>query len=269
MRELEKLIILPVLFVLAGCGEKTSNSVEQIQPTNNVQIKTNKLATFVNTKPRTNINIKVTPVQKGVSVSTNQTKQSSAANAITNVSKTPAVSPSQVSAPATGTVNYSDEKVEDLKIKASNGDTAAQLELASRYLYGKGVDKDEVQAIQWLALAAQSGSPVAQNRLGIIYATGQAGVQRDPTQAVYWYKMAAEQDFVTAQNNLGIMYAQGNGVEKDDIEAYKWLTLAGKRLTNAMMFRNTIEQRMTPEQIQEANRRITEYLSINAQRKPQ
>ncbi len=267
MKGFKKLIVLPVLVVLVGCGEKNSNPEQQTQPTNSVQSKTNKLATFVNPKPRTNFNIKITPVPKSSASTKDQTKEPSATKMITNVSITPAVSPSQTAAPAN--VNYTDEKVEDLKIKASNGDTAAQLELASRYLYGRGVDKDEVQAIQWLALAAQSGSAVAQNRLGLIYATGQAGVQKDPTQAVYWYKMAAEQDFVTAQNNLGIMYAQGNGVEKDDIEAYKWLTLAGKRLTNAMMFRKTIEQRMTPEQIQEANRRITEYLSNNAQRRPQ
>jgi hypothetical protein len=252
-------LISGLCLILVGCGK---NEPQEQEKQNTPSLQTNKLATFVNPKPRTN---KVTSVKKtNIVVQTTNVKGGNS----NIVSVKPQVVPQPTQVQTTPPVDYAGEKLEDLKIRASNGDTTAQMELASRYLYGKGVEKDEAQAVQWLAMAAQSGNSAAQNRLGIMYSNGQ-GLQRDPTQAVYWYKMAADQNFITAQNNLGIMYAQGNGVEKDNIEAYKWLTLAGQRITNAMMFRQSIEKSMTPEQIEEARKRVEEFNQIQSQMKPQ
>lgn len=262
-----KILILLVCLGLAGCGREKGKD-NQPQPTNSAAINTNKLATFVNRKPRTNINIQVSGIQKSTNIVTKRAagEPGLTQNISTNSPRQASVNlPQPQQVPTTPPIDYAAEKIEDLKIRASNGDTSAQMELASRLLYGRGVEKDEAQAIQWLAMAAEAGNAIAQNRLGIMYASGQGGLQKDPTQAVYWYKMAAENNFATAQNNLGIMYAQGNGVEKDDIEAYKWLTLAGQKITNAIMFRRSIEQRMTPQQIEEANKRVAEFLSNQIQ----
>ena len=42
-----------------------------------------------------------------------------------------------------------------------------------------------------------------------------------------WYRKAADQGNAPAQVNLGLMYANGQGVAKDEVEAYKWWLLAG------------------------------------------
>ena len=41
-----------------------------------------------------------------------------------------------------------------------------------------------------------------------------------------WYRKAAEQNYALAQYDLGVFYAKGEGVAKDDAEAYKWFLLA-------------------------------------------
>jgi TPR repeat protein len=50
----------------------------------------------------------------------------------------------------------------------------------------------------------------AQSNLGIAYAFGK-GVLKNDKQAVYWYQKAAEQGLAEAQYNLGAMYANGEG----------------------------------------------------------
>ena len=46
-------------------------------------------------------------------------------------------------------------------------------------------------------------------------------------EAVKWYRKAADQGHAQAQFMLGFMYRKGRGVVKDEVEAYKWLLLAG------------------------------------------
>lgn len=70
---------------------------------------------------------------------------------------------------------------------------------------------------------AEAGDAEAQNRLGVIYQTGDKDTPVDPVEAVKWYRMAAEQGFDTSQFNLGGMYIKGSGVQKDSTEAIKWL----------------------------------------------
>jgi len=263
--------IVLVAIYFTGCGKKPEEqSVPSTnQSTNTVTQKTNKLATFVQPKPKTNIGVKISSPKKTEQSEVKTTTQSVVTQKVNPVKVTPPPTP-QIQAPQIQNqpqIDYASEQVETLKIRASNGDTGAQLELASRYLYGKGVEKNEGEAIQWLTMAASSGNPVAQNRLGLMYATGQS-LQKDPTQAVYWYKLAAEQNHATAQNNLGIMYATGNGVEQNDIEAYKWLTIAGSRITNAILFRENIAKRMTPEQIEKAKQQAQEFMSRLSPQQP-
>ncbi len=73
-------------------------------------------------------------------------------------------------------------------------------------------------------LAAQ-GDGDAQNNLGNMYREGK-GVPRDDQQAVAWYRKAAEQWCSYSQYNLGLMYAYGLGVPKDEQSAYFWFLLA-------------------------------------------
>jgi TPR repeat protein len=79
--------------------------------------------------------------------------------------------------------------------------------------------------------------------------------------AVRWLRLAADQGDITAQHNLGVMYANGAGVPSDLIFAYMWWSLAAsKGNEGARTNSNVIAERMTREQISEAQRRALEWI---------
>ena len=59
------------------------------------------------------------------------------------------------------------------------------------------------------------------SNLGVMYANGR-GVLKDEAEAVRWYRLAAEQGHAGAQYNLGLMHAKGEGVLKDSVLAHMW-----------------------------------------------
>ncbi|MDS4057067.1 MAG: tetratricopeptide repeat protein [Candidatus Contendobacter sp.] len=69
--------------------------------------------------------------------------------------------------------------------------------------------------VQTVRLKAEQGDAAAQFRLGQMYAKGE-GVKQDYAQARQWYQKAADQGHADAQFNLGTMYANGQGVKQDD-----------------------------------------------------
>jgi len=72
---------------------------------------------------------------------------------------------------------------------------------------------------------AEKGNPVAQNVLGLRYATGE-GVRLDERAAARWFTKAAEQGNVNAQSKLGSLYWVGRGVPQNLNQAYFWTVLA-------------------------------------------
>ena len=101
-----------------------------------------------------------------------------------------------------------DERLEDLRARAEQGDASAQFILGVRYANGEGIPEDDREAVRWYRLAAEQGNTSAQSNLGTMYATGR-GVPEDDREAVRWYRLAAEQGDATAQLNLGNMSARG------------------------------------------------------------
>lgn len=108
------------------------------------------------------------------------------------------------------------------------GDRDAQYMLGFMYAYGRGVEKDEVEAVKWYRMAAEQGHDEAQDSLGDCYYFGD-GVAEDDVEAVKWYRMAAEQDNELAQCSLGDCYYYGDGVAQDYTAAAKWFSLAAGR----------------------------------------
>ena len=111
---------------------------------------------------------------------------------------------------------------------ANRGDAVAQGNLGYYYYYGKGVNRDYVEAVKWNRKAAEQGVAEAQYNLGVCYYNGR-GVDQNYAEAVKWYRKAAEQGYAGAQNNLGVCYANGQGVGQDDAEAVKWYHRAAKQ----------------------------------------
>ena len=72
---------------------------------------------------------------------------------------------------------------------------------------------------------AERGDAVAENALGLRYATGD-GVKLDEGEAVRWFTKAAEQGYVPSQSKLGSIYFSGRGVPQDANRAYFWMVVA-------------------------------------------
>ncbi len=77
----------------------------------------------------------------------------------------------------------------------------------------------------------------------------------------------AEQGNPIAQYNLGLMYANGFGVPEDNVLAYMWYNLAaaqgGEAVERAQSNKDTLEERMTREQIAEAQRLSREWIEAH------
>ncbi len=81
------------------------------------------------------------------------------------------------------------------------------------------------------------------------------GVAQDYTEAFKWFSKSALQGNPNGQFDLGSAYANGNGVPKNYIEAYMWYSLAAAQgVEPAKEWQSIIEQKMTSEQIAEAQR---------------
>ena len=153
--------------------------------------------------------------------------------------------------------------LEDLTRCAELGDAGARSSLGWMYATGEGVPQDDAEAVRWYRLAAEQGYAGAQYNLGFMYATGQA-VPEDDAEAARWYRLAAEQGLAVAQSYLGSMYANGEGVPEDLVYARMWFTLsAAQDNETAQGNKEIVEQRMTPEQIAEAQRLSAEWLEAH------
>ena len=111
---------------------------------------------------------------------------------------------------------------------------------------------------EWVPLAEQ-GDASARFNLGVMYESGK-GIPRDNAEAVKWYRKAAERGLAAAQNRLGLMYAEGKGVPSDNLEAYAWFNIAAAQGDeNAAKNRQLITESITREEIVRAQQLAREY----------
>jgi uncharacterized protein len=141
---------------------------------------------------------------------------------------------------------------------------AQTLEQDMRQAAGAYERKDMATAVRIWKAWADKGNAEARTLLGAMYWAGE-GVPRNHAEAAKLYLLAANQGYARAQNDIGFMYGFGEGIPPhNDIEAYKWLTLAIARYTaknqdrrdQAIKDKATLAARMTKTQIAEAERRV-------------
>jgi TPR repeat protein len=134
---------------------------------------------------------------------------------------------------------------------------SAQMAVAGPFEDGSAayVRGEFATALTLLRPLADQGQANAQNALGVMYVNGE-GVAQSYAEAHKWYQRAANQGYAKAQGNLGVMYFNGEGVAKDYVEAYKWFDLAARSgFEEALKYRSLVSERMTPEQVEDAQRR--------------
>ncbi len=122
-----------------------------------------------------------------------------------------------------------------------------------------------------LKLRADQGDVAAQFDLAIKFSLGD-GVPQDWSQAAWWFRKAADQGLAVAQGNLGGLYDRGRGVPQDNIEAHKWLSIAaagasGPDQTKLLAYRDTVAAKMTPSQLTEAHIRASEWMAAFEKRR--
>lgn len=190
---------------------------------------------------------------------------------------------------AKGSIN--DDSIRRLKSAADQGDANAQNNLGLMYFEGKGVQKDDAEAVKWWLLAADQGDAAAQYNLGYVYAYGGntrqikgqlgqddygyadngKGVPQDNAEAVKWYRKAADQGHVQAQYKLGMMYENSRSVLNDVVLAYLYYNLAAVTNSDAAEKRRWLAKEMTPEQIAKAQKLSREWKPSgpkNSQKEP-
>ncbi len=64
------------------------------------------------------------------------------------------------------------EKFDRVRQAAEQGDASAQYSVGDMYFEGRGVSRDNVQAVKWYRLAAKQGYTCAQCSLGFMYKEG-------------------------------------------------------------------------------------------------
>lgn len=109
---------------------------------------------------------------------------------------------------------------------AENGDLEAEIALG--YVDDDSGKVNErfrmVEAKKWFRIAVEQGDAFSMRRLGDCYRW-----DGDYEQAAMWRRNAAESGDAGAQYSLGIQHLSGDGVEKDTIEAARWILKAAEQ----------------------------------------
>jgi len=155
-------------------------------------------------------------------------------------------------------------------LAASPASAQSSLEADMRTAAAAYERKDMATAVRLWRIWAERGNAEARTLLGAMYWSGE-GVPRDHKEAARFYLLAADQGYARAQNGIGFMLGFGEGIPpRDDVEAYKWLSLAVERYTaknedrliQAKHDLATLAKRMNPAQIAEAQRRARAWKPV-------
>ena len=102
--------------------------------------------------------------------------------------------------------------------------------LGACFHHGRGVESDEVKALEWYEKGAALGDADSMNALGCIFESGKLksrGV--DLEQAFQYYKQAAEAGHADGMTNLGYLYEKGQGVLQNQELASSWYERAAQK----------------------------------------
>lgn len=139
---------------------------------------------------------------------------------------------------------------------AAEGLDLAQYNLGILYFTGQGVVQDFVAAYQWTEAAALQGHLAAQFNLASLLYQGQ-GIKQDRDLAIEWFSRAGKAGHPDAALALAKMFQEGEHVQKDPVLAHAWAGMAAaNEHADGTELRETLERRMSAEQISQARRQF-------------
>lgn len=149
---------------------------------------------------------------------------------------------------------------------AKEGDLSAQYELGWRLLSGTGFAADAGEARMWLEKASAQGNIDAKMLIGEMLRDGRGGEQSFEA-AMFEFSGAAHHDNGYAMIDLAAAYANGEGVERNLVEAYKWLLIAERGAGGGAFAQDlhshltTVANKLKPQEIKKASSQAAIWLS--------
>ena len=143
------------------------------------------------------------------------------------VDNSASVAPAPAAAKSTATVPSASKVAEQTRKPGNTNEKAAAAKPApgaDEMLRAKNAS-DSAATAAWLWKATAKGNPDAPVQLADMYVKG-TGVPRSCEQAMVLLKTAAEKTNALARNRLASMYQTGNCVQRNRVEAYRWLSAA-------------------------------------------
>ena len=161
------------------------------------------------------------------------------------------------------------------RMAAEQGDADAQFNLGRMYYQGDGVPKDDLEAVKWMRAVAEQGYAGARWFIGVMYVNSRDFNDMDPPPPldaslllhnIQDIQDALENDMEPAELARQVVeqgnapaYDDGEGVSKNDMEAYVWVLLAkGQGIEEADKVIELLEKRLTAAQQKEGQTRAAE-----------
>ena len=142
---------------------------------------------------------------------------------------------------------------------ASQGEPRAQYFLGLMYWNGTEVTQDKKMGLGLYRQAAEQCYIPAAETLAHHYEQD-GGLPQDNQEALKLRQLAADSGGTNAQLYLGNLYQEGKGVPKDYVKAHVWYSLSAANGNQVgELFRDSLAEKMTPIQIAEAYRLVSEW----------
>ena len=124
------------------------------------------------------------------------------------------------------------DNMQELTLKAEQGDARAQFQLGMAYYNGNRIEKSQIKALKWWTKAAEQGVEDADYCLGCIY------FEKKKFSIAYKYYLKAIKDPLIneAGFQLGVIYENGLGVEIDKDKAIEYYKMGAAGLNSASYF---------------------------------
>jgi hypothetical protein len=140
------------------------------------------------------------------------------------------------------------------RVWADFGEQESELEERLSRLGEARTDRDSTVRYATTQLVMRAQAVLARSYL--------TNTSHPPEQALKWLQDAAESGETDAQKFLGRCYLNGTGVERDEVEAYKWFALAAQHGSkSATEQRDALLKNFTNAQAAEAKRRFDALLA--------